>query len=253
VQASPELLATSEPLDAHQPLDHRHLLLPHNKPLLDRYGVSFGFGFGVGIGPFGLRLYSVSFGIWFLVLVFVSFLVLVRNLLLVALFLLLTCSARCQYAWWCLHGGFPFCDGPLCHREHAAQVQAIADPERTQDFVWTRWVRLGWKFLFLLFAPFQSFVFLVFSSAFSLLLTPRWGIVVAACLSVVVALVGNIVYDWTVLKYFSMYFSATMFIIFVMVMRIKLLKFLDFFLRKAEFLHRFLPFLRREMLEIKVN
>lgn len=78
-----------------------------------------------------------------------------------------------------------------------------------------------------------------------------WLVVVTACLSVVVALVGNIVYDWTVLKYFSMYFSATMFIIFVMVMRIKLLKFLDFFLRKVEFLHRFLPFLRKEMLEIK--
>jgi len=53
-----------------------------------------------------------------------------------------------------------------------------------------------------------------------------WGFAVIAAVSVFSALVGNIIYDVSVLVYFSIYFSVTLVVVGVMMFRIRLLRIL---------------------------
>jgi len=62
-------------------------------------------------------------------------------------------------------------------------------------------------------------------------ITTPWIFVVLGWASVVTALVGNAIYDPNVLKYFSIYFSGTLLIIFIMIGRIRILRLLHFFLK----------------------
>jgi len=60
----------------------------------------------------------------------------------------------------------------------------------------------------------------------------KWVFVVLALASVATALVGNIILQLDVLKFFSIYFGATMLIVMTMIARVNLLRFLLFFLSK---------------------
>jgi hypothetical protein len=62
----------------------------------------------------------------------------------------------------------------------------------------------------------------------------KWVLVVLALLSVVVALIGNIVIQPTVLEYFAIYFVATICIVGIMIGRVSLLRFFLFFVSKVK-------------------
>jgi hypothetical protein len=62
-------------------------------------------------------------------------------------------------------------------------------------------------------------------------ITTPWIFVVLGWASVVTALVGNAIYDPNVLKYFSIYFSGTLLIVFIMIGRVRILRLLHFFLK----------------------
>lgn len=65
------------------------------------------------------------------------------------------------------------------------------------------------------------------------------------------ALVGNIVLNLDVLKYFSIYFSATMTVVFLMIGRVTILRMMYFFFRKVRCCGPALPFLKRKVEEIR--
>lgn len=51
-----------------------------------------------------------------------------------------------------------------------------------------------------------------------------WGFSVIAAISVFSALVGNIIYNVSVLVYFSIYFGVTLFIVGIMMFRIRIMR-----------------------------
>eukprot|EP01125_Pyxidicula_operculata_P021164 TRINITY_DN804_c2_g4_i1.p1 TRINITY_DN804_c2_g4~~TRINITY_DN804_c2_g4_i1.p1 ORF type:complete len:630 (+),score=128.65 TRINITY_DN804_c2_g4_i1:35-1924(+) len=79
----------------------------------------------------------------------------------------------------------------------------------------------------------------------------QWPFVVLALLSTSVALVGNIAYDLNVLKYFSMYFIVVIAIIFTMMQRISILKVCYYFVNKLNCCSPIVPFLKRQIQEIR--
>uniref|UniRef100_A0A6B2L8P6 Amino acid permease/ SLC12A domain-containing protein n=1 Tax=Arcella intermedia TaxID=1963864 RepID=A0A6B2L8P6_9EUKA len=62
----------------------------------------------------------------------------------------------------------------------------------------------------------------------------KWVFVLLALGSVISALIGNIVLDPTVLKFFAIYFGATMVIVITMIGRVTILRFMLFFLSKIK-------------------
>jgi len=62
----------------------------------------------------------------------------------------------------------------------------------------------------------------------------RWIFVLLALLSVVIALVGNVVLQVQVLQYFSIYFLATMLIVMTMIARVSIVRIILFFLTKVK-------------------
>jgi len=62
----------------------------------------------------------------------------------------------------------------------------------------------------------------------------KWVFVVIALCAVATALVGNIILQLEVLKYFAIYFGFTMLIVITMIARVNLLRFLLFFISKIK-------------------
>jgi len=79
----------------------------------------------------------------------------------------------------------------------------------------------------------------------------KWVFVVLALLSVVTALVGNIVLQLEVLKFFAIYFGATMLIVLTMIARVSLLRFLLYFLSKIKSCRIVTDYLKQSAQEIR--